>query len=880
MSKAEEALRKFGKDLIAHGDKAEDPNIEISPKVVMEMLDKAESGKGRGDLTVGICNVMWSCVHTHFRTQEQKWKDDLKSKLLALAKTQLESKAMEPLADTIVDVYRMSDNRWPELLNYIFESKPRNEMIGCVFVRFMATTNSAFQRQMSQKIISIIFDLIETVSIPIQRAMIVLLAQLCEQAFLKPEMFDKMWTALIHILTTDQSRSRVIYPPLELIYRNTGMFDKEPKAASTLLASIKDDWTVGKPLILLIPFLPGPFIQSLLEKLSNIALKQKKLGDLIDYICTNANLSDIPKETFEKLSSYFRGKAATDSSFAIYGALASVDGDVEVLEELRQRKSTERVVLALKVVGFMASSDFAPPDDVSAKVAEMMCEQDKQVGAAAFECMKSMISNQILSEADDIELIISKWDNIQNIDWIFDLLSLWATTNREDEKVQEVLFQVLYCAVTDESNRAKYAKGVTQMFVAMALSGLPEMMQAFLDMLLPTVEMLIGSKESESCLIGLRAMRLLIEVAPEEAAGPAKSLVEKVFGLCRQGADVEIKKESTRLLGAIVGKYQMKPMYSDALKLIQEYLRCKDPILVQSAAAICTYFVTEKKVYDTLISAAMTMKDHITFNKSLKALIKFVKHNKSCDGVPLAKALLAGTHPVFNRRPPSAISDTKTRIHSFLAVVKCEGVEETLLEWLNEAPTYMLSVFLIAFAKRRFVVKNYARWAKLFTMKMNHAPVSCQELTVELVMSIIREEKSAMDIHIFISQLLYLWNTTDHDEYEMRTVLATGMLELVSMGAELESQFVLEILSMFPFSECRTRCEDAVVSLLKIYSSGKWSSLNQEMAVAFASVLDYGSSDDNITKSVLAELTNALKSLCKSDAIRTEIHEQFPDISL
>ena len=197
--------------------------------------------------------------------------------------------------------------------------------------------------------------------------------------------------------------------------------------------------------------------------------------------------------------------------------------------------------------------------------------------------------------------------------------------------------------------------------------------------------------------------------------------------------------------------------------------------------------------------------------------------------------MLSGAHPIFKRRPPSAFTDTETLVYTFLASVKCDGVEDTLLEWFDEAPAPMLGVYLVAFEKLQLNPKNHSKWAKLFNKKMLRASPHLQEIMVEFVLRLIRQDKASMDIHIFISQLLYLWNTTDDSEDALKAALAAGMFELVSMGAEL----------------------DAGVIVLQ--------------------------SDDQVeaaplSEAVVSDMIRTLKQLCKSDSIRKAVQKQFPGL--
>ena len=878
MKKVEETLRKLGKDVMERGDAADEVVVEVTADVLLEMVDKAKSG---GELQVGVCNVVWAAVNANFGKMGQKERDELKAKLIALAKSQLEARAVEGLADAIVDVYRRVNCKWPELVEYVFETKPRNEMLGCVFVRFMATTNSAFQRQNSEKIVPIILDLIENVSVPVQTALVVLLAGMCERAFVKKEMFEKMWTALIHIVSVDPERANKLYGPLEMIYGDASMFEREATAVSTLLGSIKDDWKVAQPLLLLIPFLPEAVIRTLLEKLAGIGAKQKKCVELMDYVYQEAPLSEIPDATFKKVVGHFKKQAGEDGPFAVYAALAVVERDFSVLDEISKRKSVDRVVIALKALGFMSDDnvelDFSPPDGVMDKVVDMLSDKDAKISGAACECIKALIKNDAFVDLEDVQSVISKFDDLGNKDIVFDLLCLWAQVDMIDDEVKEAVLDFVYCTLTDET---KYDKGCTKVFTAMAKAGAPEMVQASLTELLPRVMKLIDSKDADDYLTAARAMILFIEICPDEVGDAAKSIAEKISKLCAQAKDQKSKKVFAHLLAAIVGKYQVKALFPEVLKIMEQYIQTREPALLKTAAVMGKYLVAEKKAYDILMKAAMTIKDHSVFNKFLKTLTKFVKHNKSCDGVSLAKSLLSGAHPIFKHRPPSAFTDTETLVYTFLASVKCDGVEDTLLEWFDEAPTPMLGVYLVAFEKLKLNPKNHAKWAKLFNKKMLRASPHLQEIMVEFVLRLIREDKASMDIHIFISQLLYLWNTTDDSEDALKAALASGMFELVSMGAELDAGVIDELLEFYPFGSSYGRCEGATVTLMKLVSSGKWESIHSKVALGFASVLQ---SDDQVeaaplSEAVVSDMVRTLKQLCKSDSIRKAVQKQFPGL--
>ena len=275
---ARAALQRFGKDILETENvlRVDDPEIVFSVDDLFGMFP--ESGKSK-EMQVGVCNALWSAIDANFAKLNPKQVEELKTGLINLVTPGLDGKSVDALADAIISLYRRLNNKWPELVDFVLKTKPKAPIVAALFVRFMATTNSAFQKQNFGNIVAVIDELIENASVQVQTALVVLIGGLGERVFEKEGLFDKMWTALINVVTVDPSRAAKLYVPLDMIYGSSaGIADLVPQKLNLLLCSIEKDWKPALPLLKLIPYLPVGPIRDLLSSCGDWSAQGRALG--------------------------------------------------------------------------------------------------------------------------------------------------------------------------------------------------------------------------------------------------------------------------------------------------------------------------------------------------------------------------------------------------------------------------------------------------------------------------------------------------------------------------------------------------------------------------------------------------------------------------
>ena len=865
------SLEEFGAKIIESPKSIDlvEPHLSPSPKELLSLFQSVSQSR---QLEVGICNAMWSLVETSLPNFSDAEKLDLQKRFIETFALSLDPLSLEGISDAAILLYRRMDRNWPDLEAFIFKTLPRPAVVGPLFVRFMSCASFEFVREKTKEIVEIINDLIEIASFQVQTAMIILLARLDEGVLdTCPGLFDKMWKAALGVIGADNTRASKLYIPLDELYKNGDLATRVPKVVTEAIDGMGDDWNKAKPVLRMLPYVPIDTILVLFEKLKGSVAKHR-LVELVELVFDEAPLADMPDEVFLKLIRTCRTQS-DDAGFAIYAAFAAVASETNILEEILLRKSEDRVTVALKSLEYMSEDnsdlDFAPPDEVINATIAMLHDDSPMLRKAAFGAMKALIVNDVFIEPPNANHIISQFTKIraEDIGAFFDLLHTLLRVDGLAVEAVEHVFDFAYITIRSE----KCIRECLSLFNTISETGDQNMVECVIDDVLPFAKDLVTHDDVEDFRIGIVSLIHYVVIAPEIVGDAVRELLPTIKQSTKTSKDNITKGFAGRLWAAAAGEYELVDEYMELESLVREFLASRDETLMMSAAMMGCSLVKEAKIFEILCNSAKTIRDTKILNIVLKTLRKFLKEHEGLDAMPLAKLFISETHPVFNRRPASAFSDTDTQIYAFLTAVNSDEIEPTLLRWFTDAPFPMISRYLGALDKLEMTPKYYAEWAKVLSRKLMNTSVFLKEIILGFIMKILEKDKTALDLDFFASQLLCLWNKSEEDDPGWRAALGTGILEVCAMGGEMDDDVFEDILSDYPFDVLYGKCEPASVALVKMMDSGNWEYLNVPVALCFAQML---------TMSVQKLKTYQLTEATRKDMIRTvrKIFKENPTI--
>ena len=821
-------LEDFGARFIESGRDADEPELEVSPDEMISLFAHMSDSRS---LQIGIANVMWRLIDDNFEKISQQQRHSLRCEFMRTFQAKLDELSLEGLADAAIQLHRKMNEPWPELETFLFTTTPRPAIVGPLFVRFMSTTNFDFVKSKSDDIIHVIDDMILTASFQVKTAMIILLARLDETTLIKyPDLFEKMWEAALQVVSVDGTRAAKLYIPFDEIYKNETLFAWEPKCVSKIICELKDNWESAKCVLKFLPYLPLDSIQSLFEKLRAINSVQ-----LTQLIYDEAPLADIPEPTLQSLLIHYR-KQNDDANLAIYAALAAVVSDMSILEEILHQSSVPRLQIALKALEYMSDEnnelDFSPPVQITDRTIEMLHANDPIIRNAAFDAIKALIINDVFVEPANAKQLVRQFEKLhpEDIPKFFDLLATMSRVDAVEVEVVETIFDFAYITIRSD----RFIPECISLFNTISETSDGDMVECVIDDLLPLVQQMIKTNELQ---ISLTALIHYVVIAPEVASDAVHEMLPMIKEIAKTNKDDTIRALAGRLWAAAAGEYKIESDYQELENLMEKFLVSRDENLIMSASMMGCSLVKQTKPFELLRDTAMKVRNTNSLNVILKSLRKFLKEHEGLDPLPLANLFLTERHPVFNRKPASAFSDTNTQIYTFLTAVESDRVEPTLLKWFTEAPFPMISCYLVALEKLKMTKEYYAGWAKTLSQRMMNTSIYLQEIILGFILNILHKDKTALDLDFFASQLVCLWNKCEDEEPSWQAAVGTAILEVCAMGAEMDDDIVEDILADYPFDALYGNCEVASEALVEMMDSGKWEYISAPVALCFMQVL-------------------------------------------
>jgi hypothetical protein len=258
------------------------------------------------------------------------------------------------------------------------------------------------------------------------------------------------------------------------------------------------------------------------------------------------------------------------------------------------------------------------------------------------------------------------------------------------------------------------------------------------------------------------------------------------------------------------------------------------------------------RAFRAVADAAVQSRDRELFNALLEALRKLLKacDIPECEAAPLVQNILSGAHPIFSRRPPSMFTDKDTKLYSFLRGVairypwRLRDIAQTVLQWLLESPSFMLSVFLEVV---KYLVEEKAvagpvasQVARLLLRAITGSGESMDEVLLGIVIMLVQAEPAALDKDKLVSQLLTYWQeSVASEETGWRAQVATGILELCAMGAEMDEDVVVDILAEYPYDYIfgKTNAMSVALCTLMDDPADKWAEIAPAAAQSIVTVL-------------------------------------------
>jgi hypothetical protein len=343
------------------------------------------------------------------------------------------------------------------------------------------------------------------------------------------------------------------------------------------------------------------------------------------------------------------------------------------------------------------------------------------------------------------------------------------------------------------------------------------------------------------------------------ARRPTLALLPKFFSLAVD-AKIGSKAQSNIAvaLSSILMSMEVTKDYKRIIDIAKGYLGTTDVHLIMAATAIaeimksCGNSAAMLDIYQTIAGLAIGSHNREVFNGMLEALRKILKVNAipETETAPLLSAILSGAHPIFERKPPALFTDKDTQIYGFLKSValryehRAAEICNVVLRWLRDAPLSMLPVFLelVEFLVNKKVVQGDAakELASFLVARISGQKDNLDEILVGIIVMLLKNDPTVLDKDTFVSRLLLYWQETREDELSgWRAQVASGILDLCALGAEMDEDVVVEILGDYPGEPVFGKCNDMSRALIALTEdqSGKWTQILPAAAQSLTAVL-------------------------------------------
>lgn len=823
------SLQDYGTQILGIKDVSQipEPSFTVPADKVLTLF-KSLKNDANSPLDTGIYCAFPNIVQNTWESLKSDARTTLKANLITSSHNKINQKAMGRFADSFITVYQLSEYKWPELTDLILKSTTKFEFLGFLFVRYCSTCNSAFFTQKVLDIMQVITDYLDSAQTSVQTGLIIIFSNLNIQKVLqqKPEFYENIWNAIFNVYTKDPERIRILSQALDTMFDKVPvLIEDTPKAVSNAISSIKTDINLAKPLIQLICYLSLQSVKDLLTKLKKVT------NPLVDVVSTiyEGPLSDIQPQIMKEIISFLKA-GKSDIEIALYAPFAAVNKDQSILSEVLDDKKVNRVLVGLKAFEFMANDnvdqDFIPDDKVLEKTYKYLTHSNQQIATSSFLTMKSLIENDVFTQVDDCINLLSVFEKVAepNRPNFFKLLTCMLKVDAVSDEIVDKIFDFTYILIR---NDPKYSIECLHLFNVMFYTNeRVELLTPVVEDLLPFSIKIIKEKNASGLVQALRSIALFISLDDNIDKKKITPLFPQIFDIADHGQTSKIKAEAAVSMITIALKYDDESLYQRCFNFISTFSKQPNDIpLIRACAKIAHSMIDTKYAtpsLDLLCQDALIATEPVSLNSLLRAIKHLMEVAQSEKVLKLLESFLDGNHPIFRRRNPAIFVDRDTQILSFL--VKCCSyspersplIVEVLIRRVHEAPISMLVVYLKAINKFESISQPLSsNFAKFLARSMDGSTPTIDEIVLDSLMKLVRNDQKVYNIDILASQMTYYWERME-DEGGWRAAVGTTLLELAGYGAQIEDDLIVDVLADYPFSSQIGRCEIASKGIVKI----------------------------------------------------------------
>lgn len=888
------SLQDYGSQVLAIKDVSQIPEPAFSvPADKVLSLFKSLKNDANSPLDTGIYCAFPNIVQNSWEKLKGDARNTLRTNLITSSHNKINQKAMGRFADAFIAIYQLSEYKWPEFVDLIFKSSTKFEFLGFLFVRYCSTCNSAFFTQKVLDIMQVMSELIDSAQTAVQTGLVIIFSNLNIQKVLqqKPEFYENIWNAIYNVYSKDPERIRILSQALDTIFEKVPvLIDATPKIITTSISAIKSDITAAKPLIQLICYLSLQNVKDLLTKFKKVT------NPPIDVVSAiyEGPLSDIQPQIMKEIVTFLKA-GKTDNDIAVYAPFAAVNKDQSILTEIIDDKKVNRVLIGLKALEYMTNDnidqDFIPDDKIIEKLVQYLTHTNQQIASSAFSAMKSLIENDAYTQIDDCINLLSVFDKVSetNRPNFFKLLTCMLKVDAIADEIVDKIFDFSYILIR---NNEKYAIDCLHLFNVMFYTNeREELLTPVVEDLLPFSIKIIKEKDARGLVQALRSVALFVSLDDNVDKKKITPLFPQIFDIADHGQTSKIKAEAAVSMVTIALRYDDESLYQRCFDFISTFSKHPDDIpLIRASAKIAHSMIDTKysaPSLDLLCQEALVATDPVALNSLLRAIKHLMAVAQSDKVVKLLDSFLDGSHPIFRRKNPALFVDRDTQILSFL--VKCCNyspnrasiIIEILIQRIHEVPISMFVVYLKAINKFDIVPKPLsANLAKLLARSMDGSTPTIDEIVLDSLMKLVRNDQTVYNIDILASQMIYYWDRME-DEGGWRAAVGTAILELTGYGAQVDDDLLIDILADYPFTAQIGRCELASKDLVSIMDNKNRNNAGIAPIVArcLADVLTLSIQkmrDLELTETTRNEMKRVLKKIFdQNPKIKNEISKGF-----
>jgi hypothetical protein len=866
-----QAITSFGKQIISpvEGVVIREPILKLSEDEIQSLL-ALPKGNASSPLEVGIFNLLPHILIDHWSVITSL--DPIKAKLVTFLTQGLHDKSLPRLADACIDVYKHLQFEWPELIAFIFKPGP-SDLNGLLLIRLLSVSESQFIETNLGQIVGVLTDLLPKSSVSVQTGLIVILATIGPDGMLgaNPDLINQLWIALIHIMTEEPDRREFLQPLLSNIFEVCpAALEARPPAVASAIAAITDVKS-ARPILQVIQFLNADFLGELIQKLEAIAAATSGVPTELISELDDAPLGEISPPNLQVISAFLHARIATPAGLALLApfgaAVAVIFGPDELFSVVEKclGQSALNVSLGLKIFellsGYTDSLEFPLPAPLMSRIVALLPSATESVRVDAYATLSALIENGVFISKDNVAELLRIYPQVaaSDVARFFKLIRKLLRLDDIDDALVDPIFQFAAALAADRSAIVR-AQALSVLCALTAKEAGESAVAAQAAKLSPVAVDLVRTGGAPCYTFATRALVLFVSVHADACRRAVLGLLPKLFDVAtgKEQTEPKVQGNVAVALTTIAVCLNVSKDFGRLLDILNSFLGSAESHLVKAAATIATLLRTTKdasiavRAFRAVAQAAIQSRDRDLFNALLEALRKLTKacDIPECEAVPLVESVLTGAHPIFNRRPPSMFTDKDTKLYSFLRGVairypsRLTDIAQTVLQWLLESPSFMLPVFLEV-VKYLVEVKAIAgpvasQVARLLLRAITGSGDSMDEVLLGIVIMLVQADPAALDNDRLVSQLLTYWQeSAATEETGWRAQIATGILELCAMGAEMDEDVVVDILADYPYDYVfgKTNAMSVAICALMDDPADKWAEIAPEAAQSIVSVL-------------------------------------------